>query len=91
MIPITPASKNRHTGTRATAPQRDTELHLKHNMNTTEHSEPLGEPILLFPLRKDKEGKGFLAHPDFHSLSMKGYSYDGNQSATLCSTHQRFS
>ena len=39
MIPITSATKNRHTGTRATAPQRDTGLHLKHNTNTTEHSE----------------------------------------------------
>src|SRR5713226_9660455 len=25
------------------------------------------------------------------ALSMKGYSNDGNQSAALCSTHQRFS
>jgi hypothetical protein len=36
----------------------------------------LGEPILLFPLTEDEEVKGFLVHPHFQSLSMKGYSND---------------
>jgi hypothetical protein len=33
-----------------------------------ENSGLLGEP-LLFLLREDEEGKGFLAHPHFHALS----------------------
>ncbi len=50
---------------------------------------PLGEPLLLFPLTEDEEVKRFLAHPHFQSLSMKGDSNDGNQSAALCPAHQR--
>jgi hypothetical protein len=30
---------------------------------------------------EDEEVQGFLSHPHFQSLSMKGYSYDGNQTA----------
>src|SRR5205807_8387800 len=56
------------------------------HLNMTENSGLLGEPLLLVPLREDEEGKGFLAHPHFQSLSMKGDCNDGNQKAALCST-----
>jgi hypothetical protein len=49
-----------------------------------ENSGLLGEPILLFPLTEGEEVKGFLAHPHFQSLSMKGDSNEGNETAKLC-------
>src|SRR6266700_3417669 len=45
---------------------------------------------LLFLLREDEEGKGFLAHPHFHALSMKGNHDDGNERAALCPAHPCF-
>src|SRR5215467_13036165 len=57
------------------------------HLTTTKNSGPLGEPLLLVPLRKNEGGKGWREHPLVQSLSMKGYSDDGIQTTRFCSAH----
>src|SRR6266699_6470978 len=58
------------------------------HLNMKENSGLLGEQ-LLFLLREDEEGKGFLAHPHFHALSMKGNHDDGKGATRLRETVAR--
>src|SRR6266699_2261225 len=57
------------------------------HLNTTENSEFLGEPLLLFPLKENEEVR-LRESAHYHSLSMKGYHDDGNQAAVFCSADQ---
>src|SRR5215472_3916668 len=54
--------------------------------NTTEHSGLLGEPLLLFPLKKYEEVRP-KKYPHVQALRMKGDFNDGNQRAVLCPAH----
>src|SRR2546421_3659044 len=62
------------------------------HLHTTQHIVPLGESLLLFPLREMKRCKGGGQPPHFHALRMKGYHDDGQERADLCSarTSSRF-